>query len=420
MAGSKLACRRVSGKPCGHVYRLNVMNMTLRVHRTSRRLQRDGHNIPIRIPRRGVLPATGIRCLSVKEKEVVRVFDRRRVVRRIGMVTALGGAVVLASLGAMADDPCTKLPDLWMPADGTSGLANGGISVQETTGDVCQGDTVTITVTVDNLSCGDAGPFYVTVYYDGTTHVIGTQRVDGLPGCEFTTLTFVWDTDGVPAGEHEVLACADTTGAVSELNESNNCITIEQDLLVRPNAPLIEAEKTADAEWYEPGSTVTFRVTLWNEGCDEQEDNPGHEFIDALPDGLTATGYATATSGTISVDGNTIVWDGSITAGGSVTLVFKARIDSTAEDGSDICNQGTVHWDSNGDGTNDASEPTDNPDTGAEDDPTCLTVDIGGTPPPLSGTIDAPTLSEWGAIVLVLLFVSAFVVMVRRKGLTVA
>jgi len=361
-----------------------------------------------------------MRCLSVNEKEVVRVFERRRVVRRIGMVLVLGGAVVLASLSAMADDPCMKLPDLWMPADGTQGLANGGISVQQTSGDVCQGDTVTITVTVDNLSCGDAGPFYVTVYYDGTSHVIGSKRVEGLPGCEYTTLTFVWDTDGVPTGEHEILACADTGGAVTELNESNNCITIDEDLLVRPNAPLIEAEKTIDGEWYEPGSTVTFEVTIWNYGCDDQGDNSGHEFLDTLPDGLNATGYATATGGTITVDGDQVFWDGSIPAGGSVTLVFKARINSTAEDGSEICNQGIIYWDSDGDGTNDASEPTDNPGTGAEDDPTCLTVDIGGEAPPLSGTIDAPTLSEWGAILLVILFVGAFLFMIRRKGLTAA
>jgi uncharacterized repeat protein (TIGR01451 family) len=331
------------------------------------------------------------------------------------MVLSFGVTIVLASIGAIAAEPCTKLPDLWMPADGTEGLANGGVSVQQTTGDVCQGGKVTITVTVDNLSCGDAGPFYVTVYYDDLSHVIGSKRVDGLPGCQYTTLTFVWDTSGVPTGEHEIMACADTGHAVTELNESNNCVTIEETVFVRPNAPLIEAEKTTDEDWYEPGGTVRFEVTIWNNGCADQGNNPGHEFEDTLPDGLTATGYATATSGTIVVDGNHIYWDGEIPAGGVVTLVFKARIDATAEDGSDICNQGTVHWDSDGNGTNDASEPTDNPDTGADDDATCCTVEIGGVSDPLIGTIDAPALSDWGIGILVLFLTLAFVYRVRRQ-----
>ena len=76
------------------------------------------------------------------------------------------------------------------------------------------------------------------------SNIIGTQQVDGLPGCEFTVLTFEWDTDGVPTGEHEILACADTDGDILELNEGNNCLTIETDLLVTPNAPYIEADKT--------------------------------------------------------------------------------------------------------------------------------------------------------------------------------
>jgi uncharacterized repeat protein (TIGR01451 family) len=329
----------------------------------------------------------------------------------MGKILSIALAIALLPWVVCAEEPCTKLPDLWLPPDGTVGLADGGISIQTTTGDVCQGDIVTITVTIDNLSCGNAGEFDVRVYYDDTSHVIGTQTVDELLGCEFTVLTFTWDTDNVPTGEHDILVCADTGGDVIELNEGNNCLTIETDLLIRPNTPYIEVEKLAvdtDGDTVQPGDTIRYEVTIWNYGCADLEDNPGHEFTDAMPAGLELTGQITETSGKAAIDGDTIVWDGSIPAGGSVTITYRVDIDEGLEIGDQICNQGIVHWDSNGDGTNDKETLTDDPTTVDEGDPTCLTLDEPIGPLPLSGTIDAPTLSEWGMIVASCLFALAF------------
>ena len=304
------------------------------------------------------------------------------------------------------------------------GLTNGGISVQETTGDVCQGGEVTITVTIDNLSCGNAGPFDVTVTYDGTTKLIGTQRVDGLPGCEYTVLTFVWDTESVPAGEYDITACADTGNEVTELNEGNNCLTIETSLWVRPNEPLIEVEKIAvdtDGGAVYPGDTIRYEATLRNEGCADLEDGPDHEFTDTLPDGVTPTTYITATSGTAAFEGDEIVWDGGIPAGGSVTIKYRVTVDEGVEIGTEICNQGYAHWDGDGDGTYEGVEPSDDPDTPAEDDPTCLTVEEKPEgPAPMSGTIDAPTLSEWGMIAVACLFAGAFYWRLIRRRRAVA
>ena len=47
---------------------------------------------------------------------------------------------------------------------------------------------------------------------------------------------------------------------------------------------------------FAPGGTVTYTVTLTNSGSGAQADNPGNEFIDVLPAGLTLVG-ASATSG---------------------------------------------------------------------------------------------------------------------------
>ncbi len=329
------------------------------------------------------------------------------------MVLSIAAAVALLPVVCFADDPCLKGPDLWLPPDGTPGLAAGGISVQETTGDVCQGGEVTITVTIDNLSCGPAGPFDVTVSYEAaTTQLIGTQRVDGLPDCEYTVLTFVWDTTTVPAGEYDIVACADTGNEVVELNENNNCLTIETDLWIRPNEPLIEVEKVAvdpNGGAVYPGDTIRYEATLRNEGCTDLEDGPEHEFTDLLPAGVTPTTYVTATSGTAAFEGDEVVWDGGIPAGGEVTIKYRVTVDADIEVGTEICNQGHAHWDGDGDGTYEGEEPSDDPDTPAEDDPTCITIEEEPEGPiPLSGTIDAPTLSEWGMIVLGSLLALAF------------
>ena len=353
----------------------------------------------------------GFRTTGSWGKEVVRLIDRLRKFTTVGKILSIALAIALLPWVVLADDPCTKLPDLWLPPDGTEGLANGGISIQTTTGGVCQGDIVTITVTIDNLSCGDAGPFDVRVYYDDTSNVIGTQHVEELPGCEYTVLTFVWDTDHVPTGEHDVLVCADTGHDVIELNEDNNCLVIEQNLLIRPNAPYIEVEKAAidtDGGTVQPGDTIRYEVTIWNYGCADMEDNPGHEFTDPLPDGMNPTGQITETSGTAAIEGTTIVWDGGIPSGGSVTITYRVTLDNDLEVGTQICNQGTVYSDSTGDGSNDEATPTDDPSTAEEDDPTCVTIDEPTRPLPLSGTIDAPTLSEWGMIAAGILFALAF------------
>ncbi len=334
-------------------------------------------------------------------------------IERWGKKTGVGSlyvlsVLVLATGAAWAEEPCGKLPDLWFPEPGVV-LAGGITSVQETSGDVCEGGKVTITVTIDNLSCGDAGAFDVTVYWDDKSHRIDSRHVNALPGCEFVKMTFTWDTEGVPPGEHQILVLVDSGTIVRELNETNNQETF--DVLVRPNAPYVEATKRAidiDGGVPTPGDTIRYEIEITNQGCADLPNGPGHEFTDTLPAGLTATGFVQADKGTAALDGDTIVWDGSIPAGGTVRITFKARIDNDVAPGTTICNQGTVEWDSNRDGAVDSSEPTDDPSTSEDDDPTCLTVDEPVLPIPLTGTIDAPSLSEWGMIVFSVALAAAF------------
>lgn len=81
-----------------------------------------------------------------------------------------------------------------------------------------------------------------------------------------------------------------------------------------------------------------------------------------------------------------------------MTIVLEATVDPQAADGTETCSQGVAHYDADANGSNDSEEPTDDPSTAADDDPTCLHVRVPLTYTPIAGTIDAPTMTEWGAI----------------------
>jgi len=125
---------------------------------------------------------------------------------------------------------------------------------------------------------------------------------------------------------------------------------------------------------FSPGNIITYTVVLSNSGTSTQLDNPGNEFADVLPAGLTLVS-ASATSGTAvsSIATNTATWNGTIPAGSSVTININAQINSDTV-GSTISNQGTVFFDADGNGTNESSSATDDPTTEDEGDPTSFTV----------------------------------------------
>jgi uncharacterized repeat protein (TIGR01451 family) len=121
------------------------------------------------------------------------------------------------------------------------------------------------------------------------------------------------------------------------------------------------------------GGTVTYTVTLTNNGTANQGDNAGHEFTDTLPAGLTLVS-ATATSGTAGTSGNTANWDGSLAPlGGSVTITITATVNAGTQ-GTTITNQGSASFDSNNDAANDTTRLTDDPAVGGATDPTSFVV----------------------------------------------
>jgi len=138
----------------------------------------------------------------------------------------------------------------------------------------------------------------------------------------------------------------------------------------------------------ECGDEIKYQIIISNTGTANQDNNPGNEFEDYLPTGTTyVEGSAYSEYGSISYESgeNKIIWNGNIPAESSRVFEFKVTVDSGLPNNTIISNQGTVYWDSDEDGTNDATELTDDPyhDNGHDsdgdedtddDDPTNITV----------------------------------------------
>jgi uncharacterized repeat protein (TIGR01451 family) len=140
-----------------------------------------------------------------------------------------------------------------------------------------------------------------------------------------------------------------------------------------PGAAVTATKTVAGA--FQEGGTVIYTATLTNNGTGNQGDNPGNEFTDVLPSGLTLVS-ATATSGVAvaTIGTSTVSWNGSLAPlGGSVTVTISATV-NLGTGGSVISNQGTVAFDADLDGTNEAVVVTDDPTVGGASDPTRFVV----------------------------------------------
>ncbi len=158
-----------------------------------------------------------------------------------------------------------------------------------------------------------------------------------------------------------------------------------------------------------PGSPVTYTVVLTNAGPAGQGDNPGAEFTDTLPAELELVG-ATASTGTVATDtvNGVVTWDGSIPAGGTVTIVIDATLPFGVTAGTTIANQGLIAFDADGNGTNESNALTDDPGAGGAADPTTFVV--GAT----VSVVEIPALGGRGFAALALTLAGMALLRLRR------
>jgi len=139
------------------------------------------------------------------------------------------------------------------------------------------GDTVTFTVTVKNQ--GGAGSDYTHVAYYIDDNQVSSDYIEPISANTTDNQTFTWTAI---AGEHVIKAFVDFIKAVNESDETNN----EKAITLAPIGPDLIVE-SIDWSHNDPsvGETVTFTVTVQNNGGSRADASLVHIYIDNTPRG---------------------------------------------------------------------------------------------------------------------------------------
>ncbi|MBK7471384.1 MAG: DUF11 domain-containing protein [Betaproteobacteria bacterium] len=183
-----------------------------------------------------------------------------------------------------------------------------------------------------------------------------------------------------------VLSNTATASSASDPDPANNSVTATTTVL---SPAAISATKAVAGALY-AGGAVVYTIVLTNNAATAQGDNPGDEFVDALPPELVLVS-ANATSGTAIADvpGNTVRWTGGNFGGGSVTITIQARVANSVVDGQVVSNQGTAYFDADGNGANESQVVTDNAGSSPGSGSATVFVAVRATPaiiPALAGS----------------------------------
>lgn len=135
------------------------------------------------------------------------------------------------------------------------------------------GDTVTFTVTIKNQGNGDAASSKVYYFVDESQQ--GYDSVYSLNAGETTTETFTWTAE---EGAHTIRAVSDYTNVVPESDESNNEKTITYSATALPDLIIQSIDMTPEKP--EVGDSVTFTVTVINQGTGDAGSSKVYYFID--------------------------------------------------------------------------------------------------------------------------------------------
>ncbi|MEM8996348.1 MAG: Calx-beta domain-containing protein, partial [Acidobacteriota bacterium] len=151
---------------------------------------------------------------------------------------------------------------------------------------------------------------------------------------------------------------------------------------------------------YEPPyDTVVYEMEITNVGTGDQRDDPdSDELENLLPDELSIlAAVSDLPDFELTVDGpaNALYGNGPLAAGERVRVTLEAAVDARA--GAEISNQALVRFDTDGDGVNDSTGPSDDPSTPTVGDATALGVE--------AALPDIPTLDGVGLIAMGLLVI---------------
>ncbi len=289
--------------------------------------------------------------------------------------------------------------------------ADVALSMSVSSPTVVAGGTVSYTLTLKNS--GDDPSYSVNVHeaLAGFPALVPTSSAASTG--VFDAATGTWNLGSMAKGASETLVLAftapniagpltnnGTAGAsTSDPNNANNTASATTQVI---SPATVAGTKTVTGTFVEHGA-VTYTIVLTNNGTSTQQDNPGDEFDDVLPTGLLLTG-ASATGGTAvaNLGANSVSWNGALAPGASVTITIHATI-AGGTNGTTISNQGTIHFDADGNGTNESTATTTNGSGGGA---TTFQVD------PLA---EVPTLGSLGMGLLLLLLAGAGLLSLARR-----
>jgi len=243
--------------------------------------------------------------------------------------------------------------------------------------------TIALTNTGNTAAPDNAGSDELTDVLPTQLALLNVSASSGTPVADFMNNTVKWNGSIPVNGTVTVTIAAkikpnpqQTTVSNqasvlydADLNGSNETTLLSDDPTVNgAQNPTVfnisysaaSATQTVAGAPYQPGGTVTYTVTLTNNGTTPQNNNATDEFINTLPPELTLVS-AMATNGTATPDvpNNSVKWNGSLAAvGGTVTITITATIKSNVAPGTTISNQGNMYYDSDNNGTNDITIPT--------------------------------------------------------------
>jgi len=328
--------------------------------------------------------------------------------------TVVNTATVTAPAGASDPNPANN-----SATDTDTVTASADLSITKTDGvtTVTAGTSTTYVITASNAGPSNAAGVTVTDTFPASLTCTWTCVGAGGGTCTASGSGNIGDTTNLPAGASVTYTaiCALSTsatgtltntatvtapGGVTDPNPANNSAT-DADTIAPPLGSTLTGTKSVSGV-FTRGSQVTYTITVTNAGPGAQADNPGDEFVDVLPAGLTLSN-ATASAGTATTAGNTVRWNGGLAASGTVTITITALINANAA--GQIVNQGTVFFDGDGNGTNDASATTDDPGLPGNADGTGFIV--------LGTNVPVPALDRW-ALLLLITSVLGFALAARR------
>ncbi|MBL8299140.1 MAG: DUF11 domain-containing protein [Rhodanobacteraceae bacterium] len=294
------------------------------------------------------------------------------------------------ALGAQAQLSITK-------TDGVTSVVAGGsvtyaIVASNAGPSAANGATVTDSFPTEQTctwTCAGAGGG--TCPASGSGNIASTVN---LPAGGSVTYTAACTVSAAATGTTSNTATVAAPVGVTDTNPADNTATDVDTITPIPGAALT-ASKTVTGSTFAPGTGITYTIIINNAGPGAQADNPGNEFTDTLPAGLTLVSAST-TSGTATATGNVVNWNGAIASGGSVTITINATINAAAS--GTIANQGTVAFDGDGNGTNERTVLTDDPAAGGGSDATIFSV--AGVP--AAPIVPVPTLTLWTLLLLAL------------------